>query len=265
MRGWKGRSRWLPGLLLLALTAGTARGQSCLTVAELTERLTQGRAESAPLNCPGGLDSLGRAYHDAGVAAYRAANLAEAAQLTERALQLKRRLGAEGDSLLLGKSCHNLGALYLKLDRDNAARPLLEESIIIFDAIGQMDRRESSRLELARYYDKRGNYGRANELLRMTLAAAEEYDLPRRAAAAYLDLSNNLNEVGDHAAAADASSLSAQLFTQLGREEDLANARINLGVARYALADYAAARAAYQQALDYFQPARGLGQDRNAL
>ncbi|MGB3546865.1 MAG: CHAT domain-containing tetratricopeptide repeat protein [Saprospiraceae bacterium] len=212
------------------------------------------RADPALLDCPGGPDSLGRAYHAAGVAAYREANLVEAAKFTERSLELKRRPGAEVNPLLLGKSCHNLGAFYLKLDRDHAAQPVLEEAIEIYAAIDEPNRREASRLELARYYGKRGNYGRANELLRLTLAAARQYDLPRRAAAAYLDLGNNLNELGDYAAAADTSRLAAQLFAQLGREEDLANARINLGAARYALADYAAAQAAYRQALEYFQP-----------
>ena len=200
---------------------------------------------------------LGEAFHRLGILFYLEDNLEKAVEATSKALAHRQKALAAED-LNLGKSNHNLGVFHKQLNQFQQAVPYFQEAARIYEVL-QIARAIDSRRELASTYLEIQDYGLAQSNIALAVQSAKNLDEPFLLAESYLDFGRILIHQKKIDEAIDTLKQAEQLFTSFGNITD-EQVLFSQAACFLNLANALDEKGAYQEALEYYQSSRWIGQ-----
>ncbi|MCB0651910.1 MAG: CHAT domain-containing protein [Saprospiraceae bacterium] len=175
-------------------------------------------------------------FHNRGVFEYNKKHYEKAIFYTEKAVAI-RQIVLYPFQEDLGKSYHNLGAFYRKIEKFEMAEKNLQSAIRIFSATGN-DRVSRSLLELGGIYRELGDFDRAIQAFDLAINNANKFNDNIRMVKGRLEFGYVLHEKGLYQRAID-SLLLVSAYFQNGAPSDVrAFCYNNLCRSYYSLKDY---------------------------
>ena len=150
-------------------------------------------------------------------------------------------------------SLNNLGIAYKSLGDYQKAIDYYQQSLQIFEEIGERSGIAKSFNNLGSAYNFLGEYQEAINYHQQSLQIFEEIGERSGIAASLGNLGNAYRSLRDYEKAIDYYQQSLQMFEEIGERSGIANSLCNLGSAYKSLRDYQKAINYYQQSLQIFE------------
>lgn len=165
---------------------------------------------------------------------------------------LKNLLAAtftEGLTVGRGKALRGAGSLAMNQGNYSDARPLLQESLELYENLGDKEGVAVSLNNLGRVVWSQGDYSAARTLFEESQAIQRELGNKWGVASSLVNLGTVANDEGDYAAARALYGEGLTLVRELGDKQGVAIALLNLGEVAHEQGDYVAARALNEEGL----------------
>ena len=190
-------------------------------------------------HCPELSDSLALAYHTLGIVYYNEDQLDQAIAANHKAIEIRASLNPP-PLFDLAKSNHNLGVFYKNKEDLKQAVDYFSTAVQLYDQL-DTPRVISSYKELADVADRKGDYMRSAQLLKIAIQRSKQFKDELNLANCYLDLSSILIDQKKYLEAIQYLNPAQEIFKRNDYQEELAKCQINLAKAYFKQKEYSKA------------------------